>query len=67
MKIEDIKVGKEYYKSNNNGHLQTFTCLRNDSIDVMIKIHAQEGFGCGRLSHLNSIECDRYVVREKIK
>ena len=62
MDIKKIEVGKEYYKINNNGHVRELTCLKNDGIQIMVKIHAQEGFGCGRLEHLNSIECERYVV-----
>lgn len=64
MEIKKIEVGKEYYKINNNGHVSIFTCLSNDGIVIRIGIHPKEGFGGGRVSDLNAIECERYVVNK---
>lgn len=65
MNINKIEIGKEYYKINNNGYISELTCLKNDGIQIMVKIHAKKGFGGGRLEHLNAIECERYIISEK--
>lgn len=64
MDIKKIEVGKEYYIINNNGYVSTFACLSNDGVVIRIRIHPKEGFGGGRTSELNTIECERYVVKK---